>query len=91
MAGCFVTELKKQFGDVVYMDAINWWDFYGPETCYWPKIKDKYISIEYCRREWFLEKGYRGIEYYDAVPNFNDLGEFETTSCDISSLFEIGV
>lgn len=91
MAEVLIEELKKQFGDAVYMNAVSWWDFYGSETCYWLKIKDKFISMEYCRKDWFIEKGFRVIDFYDAVPNLDDFGEIEIGSRDINTLLEIGV
>ena len=91
MAKVLIEELEKQFGDAVYKNAVGWWSFYGSETCYWPKIKDKLISMEYCRKDWFIEKGFRVIDFYDAVPNLNDFGEIEIGGCNINSLLEIGV
>lgn len=78
MAQDLLNEMRAVFGDTVYMDAVKWWTYYKNKTCYWIKIKNNYIGVEYCHREWFEGQGYRVLNYYDVFCAEHDYGEFET-------------
>lgn len=90
MPESLLRELKSEFGSGVYTGAVEWWDMYGDKTCYWPKIKGKeFVGIEYCRRGWFEENGYRVLDFYDVVCMVQDYGEFHTAQFDEAALFGI--
>lgn len=84
----FIEELDRAVGNV-YKGAISWWDRYEDRTCYWPRFSLDNFHIEYCDEDWFIEHGYKVLEFDDVYFIPEDYGKIEVGDIDIASLFDV--
>lgn len=89
-AVALIEGLDRALPGEVYKGAIDWWDVYKNETCYWPKFyPNDNIGIEYCYYGWFTKEKYRILDFNDVYYSPDDFGEIEVGDADISSLFMV--